>query len=151
MKKTVFRPKSAPFIITLILLCLLILGLLSLLIIGFFKLNWIYILVGILSLCFIVTEFILILKAKIVFYESKLVIPYNIFDKYIYMKKVQKEIDFNDIETFTLTKNPTQIIYIKCYNKQEPIAMYVKQYSKKQISQMMEALELKITDKKDKA
>jgi len=126
------------------LLNLFVVGLLVLAIIGFIELNWLYIVVGVLGFILLFLENIKLLAWKIVFFEDYLFVPSSNFDKFLFGQKEIQEIQYHDIEKIKLTMLPFQILFIQCRGNKKPNVIYVKQFSKKQVEQIMEEINFRI-------
>lgn len=134
-----FLPLSRPFIFCYILLNLFICGLSILFIMGIIKFNWVYITIGFIGDVILLLENINLLSTKIVFYDSYLVINLKSFEKYFNYKKINKQkIYYNKIRKITFTESPP-IIEINLGND-APLYLYVKQFSRKQIQDLINEL-----------
>ena len=143
----IFRPKSIPYILCLILLILFTLGLFVLGILGIIYNNWLFIAIGFLGFIFALLEDINILSSKIIFYDDYLYSSSGVFNRYLKNKNSIKEIKYALISDYTYESKIVQIINVKCLNFENPILIYVKQYSKKQIENILQLLENKCLKK----
>ncbi len=139
--KIIFRPKSIPYILCLLLLILFTLGLFILGISGIIYNNWLFIVIGFLGFIFAILENINILSSKIIFYDDHLYFSSGVFNRYLKNKNTIKEIKYALISNYNYESKIVQIINLKCLNFEEPISIYVKQYSKKQIENILQLLE----------
>lgn len=128
-----FLPLSKVLICFYILLNLFICGLLTLFIIGLIKFNWIYLLIGLIGFLILLIEDLKILSTKIILYDSYLIINlrFNTINK--------QKIYYDKIKKVTFTDSPP-IIKITHSESDSPIYLYVKQFSRKQILNLIDEL-----------
>lgn len=141
MHKNIYRPLSIPFLLGLILLNIIICGIIFVIVTGFVENNWFFITIGLLGTIILTLEDIGLFTTKIEFKQDVLTYKsgnaWNIFQKCINIK-------YNDIEDASLIFTPTPFIIIKKYNNKTPINIYIKQYSKKQVFEILKIIKLKI-------
>ena len=138
--KIIFRPKSISYVLCSICSILFTLGLFALGIFGIIYNNWLYIVVGFLGLIFAIIENINILSSKIIFYDDCLRFSSGVFNRYLKNKNTIREIKYELVVGYNYENNIVQIINLKCSNFDKPISIYVKQYSKKQIENIIQLL-----------
>ena len=141
MKK--FRPLSTPFIIYLVLISLISIGFVYLGIIGILQSNIFYILSAIIVLMIYIIECFKIFTWKLIFTNDYLYIPNSIFNRYIINEKKEQKIYYSDIASVELAIRPAQIITITS-NNNELNFIYVKQFSKKQVYNIIFELEYRV-------
>ena len=141
MKK--FRPLSTPFIICLVLISLISIGFVYLGIIGILQSNIFYILSAIIVLMIYIIECFKIFTWKLIFTNDYLYIPNSIFNRYMINEKKEQKIYYSDIASVELAIRPVQIITITS-NNNELNFIYVKQFSKKQVYNIISELEYRV-------
>ncbi len=143
-KKT-FYPMSIAYIICCIILNLFLIGLLSLIIIGIKTTNFVYLIIGIIGFLFLIIEDVRLLSWRIILYDTFLIVKSSIFDKYFNKERfVDQKLYFSDIVNIKLITIPTQVIFISCRDKDKPIPLYIKQFSRKQSLKLIDEINLKI-------
>lgn len=143
--KQVYRPLSIPFVFCCILLNIFVVGLFSLLIIGIIEFEWIYILISLLSLPILIYEDIKLLTWKIQLNENSIVVKSNVFDKYFKTKSPKiLNIYYKDIKEIIFKETPIRILFIYSYHENSPIPIYLKQFSNKQVKNLLKQINAKL-------
>ena len=144
MYKKVFRPKCAPFIVSMALATIFGIGFIYLIIAGIIEENTLYLVVGLVVLPFYTIGMVKLFSWKVIFYSDYLHVPPSGFDWALFGKnKVEQKIFYSDIEKVELVVRPAQILFIQCKNQKKPNAIYIKQFSKKQVEKMIDEINAK--------
>lgn len=144
-----FKPKSVPFVIITILINVILIGLVYLIISSIIDFNISYLIIGILAFIILLFEDIRILKFKLTINDEYILIDKNIFNRFLPKNNEQNQkIYFENIINYEINDG-LPIIKFNLRNDAAPIFIYLKQFSKKQINQIVNVINEKI-NKKDK-
>lgn len=139
----IFRPKSFVYLFFIVLINLLLIGIIYLLITGVLKQNLSYVLIGTISFLIIIIQDISLLKHKITIFDDHIEITSGYYQKILNGNISLKIIYFNEIENFQLKTIPSQILIIKSKNSKEYYSIYLKQFSKNQVNQIINIFKTK--------